>query len=74
MSDNLFRKDAALTREDALKHAAREFRGQDKRRAAKSRWEAAIAAREALARAPVLIDELSRARLEQIIGAVRARR
>ena len=48
---------AALTQEDALKQAAREFRDQDKRlyRAAKSRWEAVVARREALAQAPVLI-------------------
>ena len=48
---------AALTQEEALKQAAREFRDQDKRlyRAAKSRWEAAVARREALAQAPVLI-------------------
>src|SRR3954452_10680329 len=48
---------AALTHEDALKQAAREFRDQDKRlyRAAKSRLEAAVARREALAQAPVLI-------------------
>ncbi|MBW8906836.1 MAG: DUF349 domain-containing protein, partial [Betaproteobacteria bacterium] len=48
---------AALTQEDALKQAAREFRDQDKRlyRAAKSRLEAAVARREALAQAPVLI-------------------
>jgi len=48
---------AALTQEDELKQATREFRDQDKRlyRAAKSRWEAAVARREALAQAPVLI-------------------
>ena len=48
---------AALTQEDALKQAAREFRDQDKRlyRAAKSRWEAVVARREALAQAPVLV-------------------
>jgi DNA repair protein SbcC/Rad50 len=48
---------AALTQEDAIKQATREFRDQDKRlyRAAKSRWEAAVARREALAQAPVLI-------------------
>ncbi|HEX6268251.1 MAG TPA: DUF349 domain-containing protein [Burkholderiales bacterium] len=48
---------AALTQEDALRQATREFRDQDKRlyRAAKSRWEAAVARREALAQAPVLI-------------------
>lgn len=48
---------AALTQEDAIKQATGEFRDQDKRlyRAAKSRWEAAVARREALAQAPVLI-------------------
>ena len=48
---------AALTQEDALKQAMREFRDQDKRlyRAAKSRWQAAVAKREALAEAPLLI-------------------
>lgn len=48
---------AALTREDALKQAMRQFRDHDKRlhRAAKSRWQAAVAKREALAEAPVLI-------------------
>ena len=48
---------AALTREDALKQAMREFRDQDKRlhRAAKSRWQAAVAKREAVAEARVLI-------------------
>src|SRR5713101_3843234 len=48
---------AALTQEDALKQAMREFRDQDKRllRAAKSRWQAAVAKREALAEARVLI-------------------
>ena len=48
---------AALSQEDALKQATREFRDQDKRlyRAAKSRWEAAVARREALAHAPVLL-------------------
>ncbi|HYR32933.1 MAG TPA: DUF349 domain-containing protein [Burkholderiales bacterium] len=48
---------AALTQEAAMKQAAREFRDQDKRlyRAAKSRWAAAVARREALAQAPVLI-------------------
>lgn len=48
---------AALTQEDALKQAMREFRDQDKRlhRAAKSRWQAAVAKREAVAEAPVLI-------------------
>src|SRR5688500_3471442 len=48
---------AALTQEDALKQATREFRDQDKRlyRAAKSRLEAVVARREALAQAPVLI-------------------
>ena len=48
---------AALTHEDALKQAMLEFRDQDKRllRAAKSRWQAAVARREALAEARVLI-------------------
>ena len=48
---------AALTQEDALKQAMREFRDQDKRllRAAKSRWQAAVATREAVAEARVLI-------------------
>ena len=48
---------AALTQEDALKQAMREFRDQDKRlyRATKSRWQAAVAKREALTEAPVLI-------------------
>ncbi|HXV32122.1 MAG TPA: hypothetical protein VD840_17470 [Sinorhizobium sp.] len=48
---------AALTQEDALKQAMREFRDQDKRlhRAAKSRWQAALAKREAAAEARVLI-------------------
>jgi hypothetical protein len=48
---------AALRQEDALKQAMREFRDQDKRlhRAAKSRWQAAVAKREALTEARVLI-------------------
>src|SRR3954465_10055302 len=48
---------AALTHEDALKQATREFRDQDKRlyRAAKSRWENAVARRQAFAEAPGLI-------------------
>ncbi len=48
---------AALTQEDALKQALREFRDQDKRllRAAKSRWQAAVAKREAVGEARVLI-------------------
>jgi len=48
---------SALTREDVLKQAVREFRDQDKRlyRAAKSRWQEAVARREALAEAPLLI-------------------
>jgi hypothetical protein len=48
---------AALTQEDALKQAMLEFRDQDKRllRAAKSRWQAAVATREALSEARVLI-------------------
>ncbi|MDH3437930.1 MAG: hypothetical protein OEN48_13190, partial [Betaproteobacteria bacterium] len=48
---------AGLTQEDALGRATREFRDQDKRlyRAAKSRWQAAVARREAAAEARVLI-------------------
>jgi hypothetical protein len=48
---------AALRQEDALKQAMREFRDQEKRlyRAAKSRWQAAVAKREAAAEARVLI-------------------
>src|SRR6185503_13118508 len=48
---------AALTHEDALKQATREFREQDKRlyRAAKARWETAVARRQAFAEAPALI-------------------
>jgi hypothetical protein len=48
---------AALTQEDALKQATRDFRDQDKRlyRAAKARWETAVAKREAFDQAPVLI-------------------
>lgn len=48
---------SALTREEVLKQAVREFRDQDKRlyRAAKSRWQEAVARREALAEAPLLI-------------------
>jgi len=48
---------AALTHEDALKQATREFRDQDKRlyRAAKARWETAVARRQAFAEAPALI-------------------
>jgi hypothetical protein len=48
---------AGLTQEDALKQAMREFREQDKRlyRAAKARWETAVARREAFDQAPVLI-------------------
>src|SRR5262247_2611506 len=47
----------ALTQEDALRQAMREFRDQDKRlyRAAKARWETVIARREAFEQAPVLI-------------------
>ncbi len=47
----------ALTQEDALKQAMREFRDQDKRlhRAAKSRWQAAVAKREAITEVQVLI-------------------
>ena len=48
---------AALTHEDALKQATREFRDQDKRlyRAAKARWETAVARRQAFEEAPALI-------------------
>lgn len=48
---------AALKQEEALRQATREFRDHDKRlyRAAKSGLEAAVARREALAQAPVLI-------------------
>ena len=48
---------SGLTQEDALKQATREFRDQDKRlyRAAKSGLEAAVARREALAQAPLLV-------------------
>src|SRR5258708_30780122 len=48
---------AALTQEDALKQAMREFRDQDKRlyRAAKARWQEAVERREAAAEAPLLI-------------------
>jgi len=50
---------AALTQEDALRQAERDFRDQDKRlhRAAKSRWQAAVARREAAAEARVLIAD-----------------
>jgi hypothetical protein len=55
-----------LTHEDALKQATREFREQDKRlfRAAKARWETAVARREAFEQAPVLIAT-ARSLLEQ---------
>ncbi|HJY77150.1 MAG TPA: hypothetical protein VKE95_10985, partial [Burkholderiales bacterium] len=48
---------AALTHEDTLKQATREFRDQDKRlyRAAKARWETAVARRQAFTEAPTLI-------------------
>jgi len=48
---------AALRQEEALRQAMRAFRDQDKRlhRAAKSRWQAAVAKREADAEARVLI-------------------
>jgi exonuclease SbcC len=64
---------AALTQEDALKQALREFRDQDKRlyRAAKSRWQEAVAKREALAEAPLLIAG-ARAMIEQ--GTIPANR
>src|SRR5262245_56165121 len=57
---------SALTQEDALKQAMREFREQDKRlyRAAKARWETAVARREAFEQAPVLIAT-ARGLLEQ---------
>jgi len=57
---------AALTHEEALKQAAREFRDQDKRlyRAAKARWETAVARRQAFAEAPGLIAT-ARGLLEQ---------
>jgi len=57
---------AALAQEDALKQAMREFRDQDKRlyRAAKSRWQAAVAKREAATEAPVLIAD-ARTLIEQ---------
>ena len=57
---------AALTHEDALKQATREFRDQDKRlyRAAKARWETAVARRQAFAEAPGLIAT-ARGLLEQ---------
>src|SRR4051794_31565761 len=57
---------AALTHEDALKQATREFRDQDKRlyRAAKGRWETAVARRQAFAEAPGLIAT-ARGLLEQ---------
>lgn len=57
---------AALTQEDALRQAERDFRDQDKRlhRAAKSRWQAAVARREAAAEARVLIAD-ARALIEE---------
>src|SRR5262245_6922786 len=57
---------AALTQEDALRQAMREFRDQDKRlyRAAKARWETVVARREAFEQAPVLIAT-ARSLLEQ---------
>ncbi|HEY7241355.1 MAG TPA: DUF349 domain-containing protein [Burkholderiales bacterium] len=57
---------AALTHEDALKQATREFRDQDKRlyRAAKARWETAVARRQAFTEAPGLIAT-ARGLLEQ---------
>ena len=56
----------ALTQEDSLKQAMREFRDQDKRlhRAAKSRWEAASGKRLAITEAHSLISN-ARALLEQ---------
>jgi len=57
---------AALTHEEALRQATREFREQDKRlyRAAKARWETAVARRQAFAEAPGLIAT-ARGLLEQ---------
>ena len=57
---------AALTHEDALKQATREFRDQDKRlyRAARSRLETVVARREALTQGPLLIAT-ARSLLEQ---------
>ena len=51
----------ALSSEDALKQAEREFRNHDRRvhREAKQRWEAKIAEREARAAATILIDAAS---------------
>ena len=56
----------ALTQEDALRQAVREFRDHDKRlhRAAKAGWETAVARREAFDQAPVLIAT-ARSLLEQ---------
>ena len=56
----------ALTHEDALKQATREFREQDKRlyRAAKARLETAVQRREAFEQSPVLIAT-ARSLLEQ---------
>jgi len=50
---------AALTQEDALRQAERDFRDQDKRlhRAAKLHWQAAVSRREAAAEARVLIAD-----------------
>jgi DNA repair protein SbcC/Rad50 len=57
---------AALTQEDVLRQAERDFRDQDKRlhRAAKSQWQAAVAKREAAAEARVLIAD-ARALIEE---------
>jgi len=57
---------AGVTQEDALRQAEREFRDHDKRvyRAAKSRWQTAVARREAAAEAQVLIAD-ARALIEQ---------
>jgi len=51
----------ALTSEEALKQAEREFRNHDRRvhREAKQRWEAKVAEREARAQAALLIDSAS---------------
>ncbi len=56
----------ALTHEDSIKQAMREFRDQDKRlhRAARSRWQAASGRRVAITEAQALIES-ARALLEQ---------
>jgi hypothetical protein len=64
---------AALTHEDALKQATREFRDQDKRlyRAAKARWETAVARRQAFAEAPALIATVKGLLEQQTVPANR---